>query len=62
MLTRWLTCWTSGVCFGHDSSGNPAFSTEGTMSKTLVGSGESSGMSSSWTTPLLPTFSILKML
>ncbi|XP_016127983.1 CTD (carboxy-terminal domain, RNA polymerase II, polypeptide A) small phosphatase-like b isoform X3 [Sinocyclocheilus grahami] len=62
MLTRWLTCWTSGVCFRRDSSGNPAFSTGGTMLKTLVGSGESSGTSSLWTTPLLPTFSILKML
>lgn len=62
MLTLWQTCSTSGGSLERGSSENPAFSTEGTMSKTSAGSDGSSATSSLSTIRLLLTFSTPKML
>lgn len=61
-LTLQQTCWTSGVCSGHGSSGNPVCSTGGTTSKTSADWAGSSTKSSQWTTHLPPTSSIQRML
>lgn len=47
MPTQWPTCWTSGGCSAPGSSGNPAFSTGETTSKTSADWAGSSAKSSS---------------